>query len=1193
MQSDSETNRRRHPAAEDPTVVLPIIHDKFKAYFTCLKPISNPSLDPIHRNPRPNTPRSSIRFENHLDQHDQVQWAASRPWKVSQNGEDFYQSVRIQNHLIKIDSVVCCQRITGREFSYRKSRLTTVDTNYGSDTEDEREEDTYEFHDDEVDTQPTNNNFVKNEKPPKPNTRRFLVRALFERDRVKYFHGTWLEEARHSFVGASAEPLELLLVDQCYEIELKHVSGIEKVMWMASHNTEPPPNDTLYCRFHWKPTKASLVDLPRVRKPNPPNPISNSHSLCPTCVAVPKEIAWLTDPHNGKILLGKTDQYEQLGFTLRGEETYRLNDFVRVANTSPSKPQVIGQIVEICGIRANSNADKTIVLDDAPFRPPAEAYSKIASLKHKPVITIRKYQRTPWSGTEKGPRKFFDDRRLWITGDEQLVDVRNQLQGKCEIVHLTKEDSREYRTPGSGRKVSEDSIIERDNCFYSILPSRKQQRYKCSVPVMNDSWKASLASQEPEWVKTEDESRGEQYKDLVKDYGCGKIRHLELFGGIGSMSVTLIELGLASQDDTMFIDFSIPACQTISTNFPRSKVICADVNDVFELMITGKTVTGDDFLVDKRTGKSVRVDELPRPGDFDLITAGFPCGSHSTLNVLRKANDSKNALCATALSFIAYLKPDYLFFENVRGLLKTSFVNPADDSVLNKAFLRIICGTLISLGYQVRFGVLQAAQFGSPQARRRIIFAGTKHGLTSIKLPEPTHHFPDESLAILLPTNDKDKDASGQNSVRADHRTCSSGALRAVTIHDAIADLPEFEYINPNKIMGRTRSTGLINYDHYEGDDGVRGPMPRRPELIPQLDRLISFSPTLSESRISMIGFDEFEYVSEPMNRYQSWLRKPLEWKPLIDTFIPKYPRLALSDGHQAPVDDPDDDDPSGSGCRVRNWHVTPRFSSKVTERICNIPLKPNADHRDLPKPLRLKNLKRARNPRDFDGNYGRLGFQDQFNTIITKMHPHNQNKCGAVLHPNQNRTLSLLEAQRAQGFPDRFKLQPAGSNGKTTETINQQLFKLIGNSIPIPISFSLSRSLLKAREEDYLKTTKLQKLKCESVPPSATPPGPMITLLGSTTIHRQDKGKQRLLGTDDEDIVEVSHPSRTRDPRSSSSSVSLDQQCSPAADSIGVNSNSAETFEYEKNLVDCLDLLDLFLDHQSEASRLSTSSCA
>jgi hypothetical protein len=40
-------------------------------------------------------------------------------------------------------------------------------------------------------------------------------------------------------------------------------------------------------------------------------------------------------------------------------------------------------------------------------------------------------------------------------------------------------------------------------------------------------------------------------------------------------------------------------------------------------------------------------------------------GSHSTLNVLRKANDSKNALCATALSFIAYLKPDYLFFENV------------------------------------------------------------------------------------------------------------------------------------------------------------------------------------------------------------------------------------------------------------------------------------------------------------------------------------------------------------------------------------------------------------------------------------------------------------------------------------------------------------------------------------------------
>ncbi|KAI9608655.1 hypothetical protein H4Q26_004840 [Puccinia striiformis f. sp. tritici PST-130] len=658
-QSEPEcTGRKRYTGPDDPTAVLPLIYERFKVYFDCLKPVSNDSLDSIHhRNPLSTTPQSSFRFDTHLDQ-DEIHWTASRPWKVSQNGEDFYQAVKIRSHSIKVDFVVCCLRKTGCE--------------------------------------------------------RFLVRALFERDQVKYFHGTWLQKLKHRLLcrhaihslAASAETLELLLVDECDEIALTQVIGIDKVVWIASDKAEPPR------RIHSTAGSTGNQQMPALK-----NGSIRVTWLC---------FAW--------------------------SETYRLNDFVRVSDPSSSKPQLIGQIVEICGIRANPNADKTIILDDAPF------------------VHLQ--------------------RRLWITNHEHLVDVRNQLQGHCEIIHLAKDNDSQYLTLGSAHNVSEDSIVERDNCFYSILPTRRQQ-----------NWKASLRSREPEWVQIESESQEEQYKDLVKDYGCGKIRHLELFGGIGSMSVALIELGLTSQDETTFIDFSIPACQTFSTNFPRSTVICADVNEVFELMITGKTDTRRDFLVDRRTGKIVHVNQLPRPGDFDLITAGFPCGSHSTLNVLRRANDSKNALCATALSFIAYLKPDYLFFENVRGLLKTRFINPSDDSVLDKAFLRIICGTLITLGYQVRFGVLQAVQFGSPQARRRIIFAGTRHGLTSVKLPEPTHHFPDESLAILLPTNDKPSETDNQNLIRADYRRSTSGALRATTVHDAIADLPAFEYINPNRIM--------------------------------------------------------------------------------------------------------------------------------------------------------------------------------------------------------------------------------------------------------------------------------------------------------------------------------------------------------------------------------------------------------
>ena len=89
-----------------------------------------------------------------------------------------------------------CERKTGLEFSYRKSRLTAVDDHYGSDTEDEDEDDKYQFHDQELEEQgiPPENLVPKRKGIPRPNLRKFLVRALFERDGVKFFHGTWLEE---------------------------------------------------------------------------------------------------------------------------------------------------------------------------------------------------------------------------------------------------------------------------------------------------------------------------------------------------------------------------------------------------------------------------------------------------------------------------------------------------------------------------------------------------------------------------------------------------------------------------------------------------------------------------------------------------------------------------------------------------------------------------------------------------------------------------------------------------------------------------------------------------------------------------------------------------------------------------------------------------------------------------------------
>jgi hypothetical protein len=98
--SEIGNRRRRHLESEEPVTILPLIARKFKDYFDCLKTVSNNKLDPIHRIPCSTTPRSSIRFQDCVNLN-QIHWTSSRPWKISQNGEDFYQSVNIQNQTIK------------------------------------------------------------------------------------------------------------------------------------------------------------------------------------------------------------------------------------------------------------------------------------------------------------------------------------------------------------------------------------------------------------------------------------------------------------------------------------------------------------------------------------------------------------------------------------------------------------------------------------------------------------------------------------------------------------------------------------------------------------------------------------------------------------------------------------------------------------------------------------------------------------------------------------------------------------------------------------------------------------------------------------------------------------------------------------------------------------------------------------
>lgn len=107
-------------------------------------------------------------------------------------------------------------------------------------------------------------------------------------------------------------------------------------------------------------------------------------------------------------------------------------------------------------------------------------------------------------------------------------------------------------------------------------------------------------------------------------------------------------------------------------------------------------------------------------GRLDLLTACPPCQPFSTLGS-GDPNDPRNRLVSSVERFVTQLRPRVLLLENVPGLQR------------EPRFLRLL--RALQHGYRLREYVVQAADFGVPQERRRVIVLGVDRGL-SVELPD-------------------------------------------------------------------------------------------------------------------------------------------------------------------------------------------------------------------------------------------------------------------------------------------------------------------------------------------------------------------------------------------------------------------------------------------------------------------------
>ncbi|MDE3840434.1 DNA (cytosine-5-)-methyltransferase [Bacillus methanolicus] len=115
----------------------------------------------------------------------------------------------------------------------------------------------------------------------------------------------------------------------------------------------------------------------------------------------------------------------------------------------------------------------------------------------------------------------------------------------------------------------------------------------------------------------------------------------------------------------------------------------------------------------------------------DIVIGGPPCQSFSLVGK-RRIDDERGQLVWQYLRIINELRPKCFLFENVVGLksAKTADGNLVIDELI-LAFKEI--------GYEVKWDVLNAADYGVPQRRKRIFLVGTREGI-DFEFPLPTHN---------------------------------------------------------------------------------------------------------------------------------------------------------------------------------------------------------------------------------------------------------------------------------------------------------------------------------------------------------------------------------------------------------------------------------------------------------------------
>jgi DNA (cytosine-5)-methyltransferase 1 len=185
--------------------------------------------------------------------------------------------------------------------------------------------------------------------------------------------------------------------------------------------------------------------------------------------------------------------------------------------------------------------------------------------------------------------------------------------------------------------------------------------------------------------------------------------------------------------------------------------------------------------VDERDIRNIPSSDIP---DCDAIVGGFPCQGFSVANMKRNVSDIRNQLYREMVRVIHDKQPKFFIGENVKGIA----------SLGGGAALEKIITDFGKAGYNVNWKVVNAADYGVPQKRMRLIIFGIRKDLVlsgTFFPPEPTHANAELAKALKLKP--------------------------WLTVGEALAHFPDPDTINGKRIPNHEASQYKLRFNGHLG----------------------------------------------------------------------------------------------------------------------------------------------------------------------------------------------------------------------------------------------------------------------------------------------------------------------------------------------------------------------------------------